>query len=640
MRRQLKFKRYCILVLLSLLIVSCNFPLLKKQDEIKLTENIPVIISTANIQEEIIPQSVLDLQIPEQATRFPPPPIVIIPKSTVQMNGEEFDAYQIPGDRFRLLCKQPCSFNERMIDALYAGYKVTAQQVVRTAGFDVDNSFTTFDIHLSLDNFCTRFEGELGITGSYQDDPKSIVICLYLTEPDIQADPMTSFTPEGAIRSGGLGVFAHEFAHSLFWGRTTSSHDYVFPIEYKVADPTNVGNYGDLCNSVYENSAPLTYELCKTKGFTFAQMIQSLLDVNRLKDSGFGDAKGYIGYNQYIAVLNYIIGSDTMQAFTDVGYQKLFIEEGYQPFILPYLNEPCTFRAELINDLTIPLGTMLDINTPFEKAWRIKNTGTCNWEGIHLIFKSGKPMSEVVDFKIPDTNAGDTVDFILPMKAPAEPGVHTGEWRLRTAEGLEFGPVFDLTLYTRPGCSEPPQFSFFKANPTVMIPGAISEITWGQVTNVDKVEIIGIGEVDPNGGQIFVRPDQTTSYVLSATCGAKTVTSEAKIEIDKNKQPFEVSNIHLISEPQNYEGSCAVGVPVKFSASVDVNNVGIMIYRWSRSDGNQANPSFLLIENPGLQTIENQWNIATNFEGWMGFEIVAPTSSELIKTSFTIKCVP
>jgi len=584
--------------------------------------------------------SITRVDLPDLFSRFPPPPIFAIPKATIQIAGSSLDAYQLPGDRIRLVCQQPCALDERLIDSLYVGYKVTSQQDVRTAGIDLVDKIKTLDIHLTRDATCTRREGELGLTGSYPDDQWGVFICLYLNEPDLQNDVLVPFTPEGAIRAGGLGVFAHEYAHALLLGRFASSHDFVFPIEYVTLDQQNRGNYRDLCNSAYQGGAPLTYTLCKSKGLTFDQLIQSLLDIDTLSESGLGNFNGLIGYNQYKAILSDILGSDVSQVFTDSGYAKIFVEEGHTTYVLPYANDPCRYRASLVSDVTVPLGTMLDANTTFDKTWKIKNTGSCNWDGVQLVYTRGEAMTSTKSVPVPSTAAGESVDISVPMTAPADEGVHIGEWRLRNATGKDFGPLINLTLYTRPGCSLPPKLSFFQAEPATIGQGALSLLSWGQVNNVDKVEIAGIGPVDPNGNRMLLRLDKTTTFTLQATCGTNTVKSEATITVDPALPPFAVSNVQAVADPANYTGACSAGVKIVFSGIFDSNGPGVVLYQWSRADGSIPASAFSILDKAGTHTVTSTWFLGSSTQSGLEFKLVAPLEGQVVPAGLTLTCTP
>ena len=634
-------KHIPLLVVLIPLLTSCNLHANFSRATVSPgapTPSIETATTTAAVPSA--PSLYTAVELPKFFSRFPPPPIVPIPKSTVQLGGESFDAYQVPGDRLRVVCKQPCPLDERLIDAVYAGYKVTIQQDVRTAGIDVLDKWGAIDIHLSRDSTCRRLEAEWGLTFQYSGADR-LGICLYLTDSDIQADPEAPFTPESAARNGGLGVFAHEYVHAILWGRFASTHDFVFPIEYKTTDTADAGDYGNLCNPAYQNNAPLTYQLCKQKGFTFDQLIQSLSDIDRLYQDGKGDLSGgTVGYNQYIAILNSILGSDVMQVFTDVGYTKILNYEGAAAYTLPYANEPCTFSASIVRDATIPLGTTLDVNAPFEKTWRIKNTGSCAWDGVQLVYARGEAMTAATSVPVAAAAAGAETDVTVPMTAPADAGVHTGEWRLRNSAGLDFGPILNLTLYTRPGCSVAPQVSSFTADPPTIGPGALSMITWSQVTNVDKLEILGIGPVDPSGDRLLVQPDHTTSYTLRATCGSNVVETQATVTVDESLPHFAITSVAASADPAKFSGLCSDLKGVLFTGSFVSNGPGVVLYGWRRSDSQTLTPEVAIFDQAGAHSLTENWGLMSSFDGWMEFIILAPTESDPARANFSLVCSP
>ncbi len=580
------------------------------------------------------------IQLPAQFTRFPPPPILPVPKTSLHIGTEIFDAYQVPENRLRLVCKQPCELDDRMIDALYAGYRVTVAQDIRTAGIDVLDSFKTIDVHLNRDINCSRGENELGLTGTYPDDPNSIFICVYLTEPDLQAGSLVPFTPEGTIHAGGQGVFAHEYLHAILWGRFSSSHDFIFPIEYVTLNPTD-SHYRDLCDPLYQYNAPLTYQLCKEKGLTFDQLLQSLLEVDRLYQGGYGNLPHrQVGYNQYRAVLDALLGSDTLPVFQEAGYQKIFIEEGTVNYNLPYAKEPCTYRAAVVSDGAVPLGTILDENAPFEKTWQLKNTGTCTWDGVRLVFARGEAMSDVKQAPVTAARPGDTVEVSMKMTAPAQAGVQGGEWRLRSPDSLDFGPVVNLVIYARPGCSLPPQLSSFTVDPAAIGPGALSLLSWGQATNVDKLEILGLGEVDPNGDRLLVQPKETTAYTLQATCGSQTASAQVTLQVDPGLPPFTVTDVSASAEPAQFSGSCAGGVSIRFTGEFVASSPGVILYRWVSSDGNRNPEQVIIAEKAGSQSVSTSWQLSRNLSAWLGLEILAPQDSPVVQAPFTLTCAP
>jgi hypothetical protein len=565
---------------------------------------------------------------------------VAIPKSTVTVEGGAYDAFQMAGNRLRLLCQQPCQFDDRLIDADYAGSQVTIQQLVRNVGFDVVGSIQSIDVHLTRDGQCQRSQGEVGLSGIYADNPKGAFICVYLTEPDIaSSDPANPIAPDTAIRLGGLGVFAHEYTHVLLFDRFTfSSHDFVFPIENMTLDPAD-SQSADLCGDNYQSGAPLTYELCKTDGFTYAQLIASLRTVDRLYQDGYGNVGGAVGLNQYRAVVNYLLGKDTTTTFEKVGYMKeINAESSSKPYKLPYSSEPCSYDAAVTADTTIPLGTMVDVSTSFAKTWAITNAGTCSWDGVKLTFVGGENLSAGAA-SVPQAAGGAAVSVTVPMKAPAGPGVHAGEYRLQTPAGKAFGPILNVVFYTRPGCSLPSEFSSFGAEPATIGRGALSLLRWGQVTNVDKVEIVGFGNEDANGGRVLVQPDKTTTYTLRATCGSSSVTTQATVTVDASLPAFAITSVTASADPPSYSGSCgATGKRIDFTGEFVGNGPGVVLYHWDRMDSAGSNALLWTFDAAGSQRLSSYWQLAGTTDGWMELKILAPIQSEPARASFSLTC--
>lgn len=101
---------------------------------------------------------------------------------------------------------------------------------------------------------------------------------------------------------------------------------------------------------------------------------------------------------------------------------------------------PC-YRAEFVTDITVPDGTKYAPGTAFTKVWRLKNTGTCEWDTrFDIAYESGDLMGAP---KFGDLTAvikpGQMVDFSVPMIAPATAGNYVGKWMLVNASGVRFG---------------------------------------------------------------------------------------------------------------------------------------------------------------------------------------------------------
>lgn len=249
-------------------------------------------------------------------------------------------------------------------------------------------------------------------------------------------------------------------------------------------------------------------------------------------------------------------------------------------------------------------------------------------------------MTATTIISIPTAAAGVEVDVTIPMTVPAEEGVHVGEWRLRNAAGQDFGPILNLTVYTRPGCSTPPVLSFFKAEPAAIGEGALSLLSWGQVRNADQVEIVDLGSVDPNGNRLLVQPDKTTTYTLQATCGSQTVMSQATVTVDTSLPAFVITGVTTTADPAQFNGSCADGETIQFSGEFTSNGPGVVLYHWDRSDSSTSSPRLFMFDQAGMQTLKEEWTFWGSMQGWMEMQILAPVQSDPARADFSLSCSP
>lgn len=105
------------------------------------------------------------------------------------------------------------------------------------------------------------------------------------------------------------------------------------------------------------------------------------------------------------------------------------------------------YNATLLADVTVPYGANYKPGDKFTKTWRIRNTGTCDWNrGFLLQFYGGDSFgaqTRSIDQKIP---AGGTMEISLAMTAPNLPGAVSSYWRLATEIGKSFGSIMGATI--------------------------------------------------------------------------------------------------------------------------------------------------------------------------------------------------
>ena len=106
------------------------------------------------------------------------------------------------------------------------------------------------------------------------------------------------------------------------------------------------------------------------------------------------------------------------------------------------IQEPVCDNSAYVSDVTIPDGTAIDPGGVFDKTWKFRNTGTCEWSTSYTIeFVSGNAMDGVKTMLTANVEAGEEIDVTVKMAAPTEPGTYTGYWRLKNASGDFFGEL-------------------------------------------------------------------------------------------------------------------------------------------------------------------------------------------------------
>lgn len=93
-------------------------------------------------------------------------------------------------------------------------------------------------------------------------------------------------------------------------------------------------------------------------------------------------------------------------------------------------------------DITIPDDTTLQPGQVFTKTWRLKNSGTCTWTSNYaLVLDSGHAMQApaYVQITTDGVGPGQMVDISITLVAPIEHGEYQGFFKLRNANGVDFG---------------------------------------------------------------------------------------------------------------------------------------------------------------------------------------------------------
>lgn len=80
----------------------------------------------------------------------------------------------------------------------------------------------------------------------------------------------------------------------------------------------------------------------------------------------------------------------------------------------------------------------------FIQSWRVRNTGTCTWDGSYRLVAAPGELLAPVMASIPaalqkPVPPGVTVEWRVPLTAPLAPGLYRGVWQLQNPAGTAFG---------------------------------------------------------------------------------------------------------------------------------------------------------------------------------------------------------
>ena len=94
----------------------------------------------------------------------------------------------------------------------------------------------------------------------------------------------------------------------------------------------------------------------------------------------------------------------------------------------PVLAQALCDQAQFVSDVNVPDGTSFAPGAAFNKAWRLKNIGTCTWTTSYtLVWAGGDQMGGPVSVVLPVTVApGQTADLSVSLIAPTPAGITKG----------------------------------------------------------------------------------------------------------------------------------------------------------------------------------------------------------------------
>ena len=112
----------------------------------------------------------------------------------------------------------------------------------------------------------------------------------------------------------------------------------------------------------------------------------------------------------------------------------------------------CTNSLRFVADETIPDNTVVQPGEALDKRWRVKNAGTCNWDGRYrLRHVAGWAMGAPEEMALFPARAGAEVVVRIVFTAPDAPGNFFSTWQAVDPLGRPFGdPIYIQITVARP----------------------------------------------------------------------------------------------------------------------------------------------------------------------------------------------
>lgn len=107
----------------------------------------------------------------------------------------------------------------------------------------------------------------------------------------------------------------------------------------------------------------------------------------------------------------------------------------------------CTNDLLFLEDLTIPDGTQIEPGTIIDKEWKVKNSGTCNWDETYSVrLVTGESLGATSPQTLVPARNGAEAVISISMTAPSNPGKYTSTWRAFDSNGQPFGEWFSVEV--------------------------------------------------------------------------------------------------------------------------------------------------------------------------------------------------
>jgi Ig-like domain from next to BRCA1 gene len=117
----------------------------------------------------------------------------------------------------------------------------------------------------------------------------------------------------------------------------------------------------------------------------------------------------------------------------------------------PTVVPECYNSLSFIEDLTIPDGTVTSPGAVLDKRWRVKNSGTCNWDERYRLKEiAGPDLGAITEQKLYPARSGSEATIRVLFTAPDETGTYRSAWQAYDPEDRPFGDPFFIEVVVQP----------------------------------------------------------------------------------------------------------------------------------------------------------------------------------------------
>ncbi|MGC9469455.1 MAG: protein kinase domain-containing protein [Anaerolineae bacterium] len=107
---------------------------------------------------------------------------------------------------------------------------------------------------------------------------------------------------------------------------------------------------------------------------------------------------------------------------------------------------PCSYRARL-DQIKLEPDKIVAPETSLVAYVSLWNSGKCSWpEGVNLVFVNGDPLGAPDSFAIKALGLNQSIQVVIPMRAPEELGTYHSTWELQRSDGEALGPRIEIEV--------------------------------------------------------------------------------------------------------------------------------------------------------------------------------------------------